>query len=1090
MPSGENVKSPRLFIEDKISKLLYLIDSGSDISIIPHKFAGKPDVQFKYTVRAANGSKINTYGLQTRILDFGLNKKFIWNFIIADLQYPIIGADFLKENHLLPDLTKKLLIEGKTLIGAPCMQKNIMQKPVTLVISKNNVDEEIKNLIEKFPKLMSPPQYQEEPLHDVKHHIDTCGTPVFSKPRRLRPDVEDMVKDDFIEKVKMGICRRSKSQWSSPIVIVQQKGKIRIVGDYRRLNAQTTPDRYPLPNIMDCTSRLQDMEFFSTIDLVRAYFNIPVFEEDVEKTAVISPAGLFDFKRMPFGLKNAPSTFMRFIQSILQDLSFIFVYIDDILVFSRTREEHIKNLEILFERLNKYGLVININKCEFLKSSVKFLGHEITKNGFKPVEDRVQYIKDLQKPRTISALRKMIGVFTFYRKFHKKAAEYLAKFYDLLKGHPNKNDLTPIVWTAELEEAFIKAKNSFVNFTLLNYPNYSCKMYLTCDASDIALGSVLEQVNDRGEREPLGFFSAKFTDSQRHWSTFDKELYAIYASIEHFSPMVEGVELTLVTDHKPLLYVFSTKKRNLLERRSRWIEFISQYTTIIMHISGLSNIVADTLSRPEQVLGVSEITNPVLFQTLEKEQQLDTEIQNLKKNGFKNQKFQEVNFGSKKNKTIIFCNFYRNNNCPVVPQKLRYNVFLQLHSISHPGIKSTLRQLRSRFYWPGMTKDIKRWSKACHQCQITKVTRHTKSELENFPKASRFEHIHLDVVVLGPDGEYKYLLTMIDRTTKWIEAIPLKDITAESIAINFFNAWVCRFGSPLKVTTDRGRQFTSELFNELCKLIGSHHMETTAYNPKANGMVERVHRRLKAALKSHGRNWLKYLNPVLMGLRASPSEDNSVTCAELVYGNSIKLPGEFYSSSPDVADKTQFVKDLRGVLKNLQPMPRKNSGKVFIHPALQDCGKVYIRIDRVRQPLEPPYEGPYMVKKRFKKFFIIEFPDGKEDSVCIDRLKPAFELSEGESGSVQDSNKSILRKGLRGENKDTGSLVENTLNNRSQLYYSVVEQPVFGGPLSKINIPDINSVVPSVEIPRLKKRVGFTSTTSSGRTIRKPARFR
>ena len=201
------------------------------------------------------------------------------------------------------------------------------------------------------------------------------------------------------------------------------------------MNSRAVPDRYPLPDLRDSTQSLRGCTVFSKIDLVRAYYNIPIFKDDIHKTALISPCGLHEYLRMSFGLRNAPSTFQRFIGSIFQDLPFIFTFLDDSLIFSRNIEEHFKHLEIVFSRLNEVGLTMNLSKCIFVSEEVDFLGQTITKDGFKPTEERLQLIKNLPLPNNIAKLRKALGIFNFYRKFNPNAAAQMAPLNELLKGH-------------------------------------------------------------------------------------------------------------------------------------------------------------------------------------------------------------------------------------------------------------------------------------------------------------------------------------------------------------------------------------------------------------------------------------------------------------------------------------------------------------------------------------------------------------------------------------------------------------------------------------------------------------------------------
>jgi cleavage and polyadenylation specificity factor subunit 1 len=733
-------------------------------------------------------------------LELGLDREFVWNFVVADIATPILGADFIKQFHLLPDLTRNRFVDGKSLCSVSCSRKVVSQPSVHLVTKLNGIHARVLEILKSYPLITAPPRYQEKPLHDTMHYIHTTGKPIYQRPYRLPPKEVDEVKEEFRNSTKLGITEPSKSPWASPLVIVKKNGRKRFCGNYRRVNSQTVPDRYPIPFLSDSSNKLHNMNYFSKIDLVKAYFNIPIYPPHVEKTAIISPAGLYQYLQMPFGLKNAPSTFMRFITSILGDLPFIFIYIDDILLFSETEEEHLQYLNILFQRLNLYGLTINLEKSKFCSSSIDFLGHRILKNKIQPTDERVEYIKNLKKPKSVTALRRILGIFSFYRRFVRRAAELLAPFYDLLRGKMGKRDLTPINWTEDLEVAFQKLKSAFVNYTLLNFMKDDCELQLTCDASVNTVGGVLEQIVN-GEAQPLAFYSEKLDSKKLHWSTYDKELYAIYACTMHFEYLIQGCNVTFVTDHKPLLSMFHRKAPIKLERRSRYIEYISQFSTSIKHVSGISNVVADAISRTEAAAVEEKLT----LKNIAAEQQEDEEIRQMRETENSKLILRDIYFTEEA--CSVLCAVIQGKERIVLPKKFCYQIFEQLHGLSHPGGRPTIKLISNSYFWPRMQTEIRKWCRCCLRCQKSKISRHTVSELGQFPESDRFEHVHLDVFILPEVDGYGYLLTFIDRATRWIEAKPLKETKAEDVAKAFVEMWVSRHGTPHKLTSDRGPQF-------------------------------------------------------------------------------------------------------------------------------------------------------------------------------------------------------------------------------------------------------------------------------------------
>lgn len=332
---------------------------------------------------------------------------------------------------------------------------------------------------------------------------------------------------------------------------------------------------------------------------------------------------------------------------------------------------------------------------------------------------------------------------------------------------------------------------------------------------------------------------------------------------------------------------------------------------------------------------------------------------------------------------------------PFVSKDSRFPIFQTIHNLSHPGVDTTIKLVTARFVWPSVRKDCAQWTKACIPCQRAKVQRHTTSPHGHFETPSqRFEHVHLDLVgPLPPSQGCQYALTMIDRFSRWPEVIPITDISAETVARAFTAHWVARFGVPARITTDRGRQFESELFQAMTRIYGITKLRTTAYNPKANGILECIHRPLKAAIRCHQTDrWVDILPIILLGFRAAYRKELKATCAELVYGTSLRLPGEFITpTSTATIEPSTFAAQLRDHMRKLTPVPASNhhTGKFFIHPELDKCTHVFVRRDAVRKPLEPTYDGPYRVRNRTTKHFTLHIA-GRSATVSVDRLKPAF----------------------------------------------------------------------------------------------------
>ena len=400
VPSVSQHTSPLLHVRDKLSGDIFLVDTGSEVSIVMPR-PGDREAAVGPKLTAANGSGITTYGKRKRKIKLECGE-LSWRFIVAKAKN-ILGADMLRQFRLMPDLHGQRLVSFKSYSIVRGFLRHVPdgKKGISMVVASvpGSFEEEIKQMVKQRPKLTEQTFLLAEAPHGIEHEIVTTGQPIRCRPRRQNPEKIAIAKTEFQFLEEMGIAVRSNSPWASPLHIVPKPdGRWRPCGDFRRLNAVTVPDSYSVPRIHDFANGLADRRWFSKVDLVKGYHQVPIKLEDQPKTAISTPFGLYQFRRMPFGLRNAGATFQRLMDSIFQDFDFVFIYLDDVLIASKTVAEHRKHLGLFFDRLEKHGLFLQVSKCQFGVQELEFLGHLVNKDGIKTVPKKVEAIRDYPEP--------------------------------------------------------------------------------------------------------------------------------------------------------------------------------------------------------------------------------------------------------------------------------------------------------------------------------------------------------------------------------------------------------------------------------------------------------------------------------------------------------------------------------------------------------------------------------------------------------------------------------------------------------------------------------------------------------------------
>ena len=451
---------------------------------------------------------------------------------------------------------------------------------------KQEIAEIIKQYKDLFPDVPNK-------THIACHDVDVGdAAPIKQHPYRLSPHKVEHLQKEIQHMLDNGIIEPSNSSWSSPCILVPKpNGTFRFCTDYRKVNAVTKTDSFPIPQIEDCIDKVGRAEYVSKFDLLKGYWQVPLTARAKEISAFVTPNGFYQYTVTPFGMKNSPATFQRMINSIIQEIQGCEGYIDDVIIYSKNWTEHLERIKEFFEKLLKANLTINLVKSEFGRASVTYLGYEVGQGKVKPLTAKIDTIIEFPVPKTKKELMRFLGMAGYYRKFCRNFSDVVSCLTNLLC----KN--VKFVWTDDCQESFTRVKLLLQNPPILISPNYEKPFKLIIDASDIGAGAVVVQEDAQGIDHPVCYYSKKFLKHQKNYSTVEKETLALLLALNHFDVYMGATpfEIVVYTDHNPLTFINKMKNKNL--RLLRWSLALQEYNLNIRHIAGKDNVVADTLSR-------------------------------------------------------------------------------------------------------------------------------------------------------------------------------------------------------------------------------------------------------------------------------------------------------------------------------------------------------------------------------------------------------------------------------------------------------------------------------------------------------------
>lgn len=753
-----------------------------------------------------------------------------------------------------------------------------------------------------FADIFEEQTYQELPPHRKWDHaiefIPEWENKIWKPHTYPLSFAEQQELDTFLkENLANGRIRRSNSPLASPVFFISKKdGKKRMVIDYRKLNAITVKNVYPLPLIDELIQKWKGCVYFSALDIRAGYYNVRMKEGDEWKTAFITNKGLFESLVMTFGLTNAPATFQTMMDSIFViqirrgDTG---AFIDDLGIGTTPdptgrlspEDFHIQVLKEIFQLCREHKLSLKPEKCVFLQAEIPYLGHIISRDGIRPDPVKLAGIRDWPVPTNVSQLRSYLGIMNYYRRYIEGFSNLARPLNDLLKK------TAKWTWEASQQDAYQRLKDKLLNDVFLLHPSNDKQFILETDASGYAWGAVLSQQDDEGRYRPVACISRSFADAEKRYDTHDRELLAIIRSLEEFRHWLAGTKepFTVLTDHNNLRY-FMTKQR-LTDRQSRWADLLSEFNFHIQYRPGKQSSVPDYLSRrsdhqppddeprEEQVL-----LPPSLFKEEHRVATLLTDSLATRNYG------KELYTSQSQDPLILEFNIKKEGD-PIprgwlklgdlwtymgkiyIPPVLRQDIFRELHSrgpAAHPGIKGSTAVITNDYYWPGLRRDVKEWTKNCDTCQRMKNrTQKPHGLLKPIDPVPRFWGVVATDLVTGlpPCKGFDAILTATDKRGKIKHIAPTtSSLTSDGfVKLLLDNVWKLH-GTSDKIIADRGPQMSSRSFRDLCKKLGVELALSTAYHPQTDGLSERTNQEVEQALRTvisfHQDDWVDWL-PVI-----------------------------------------------------------------------------------------------------------------------------------------------------------------------------------------------------------------------------------
>ena len=773
------------------------------------------------------------------------------------------------------------------------------------------------------------------PSREVDHRIELIPGAVPPSRPTFRLSEKELIelKVQLEELTKSGFIQSSKSPFGAPILFVKKKdGTMRMCVDYRALNNVTIKNSYALPRVDELFDRLQGARYFSKIDLRSGYHQIRIVPGDVPKTAFRTRYGHFEFLVLPFGLTNAPGTFMHLMHETFRPFldDFVLVFLDDILIYSKTLEEHTTHVRQVLESLRKAKLYAKASKCEFFKTEVEFLGHFVGRDGVRMMEDKIQAVADWPEPKNVRDVRAFLGTAGYYRKFIKNFSKIAAPLNELTK------ESVKFEWSPLHTAGFLSLKAAMQSAPVLALPDPKLPYVIHTDASGFATGAVLMQDQGRG-LQPIAYLSKKMLDAETRYPVHEQELLAIIHALGSWRHYLHGVKFTVMTDHQSLRY-FKTQPM-LSGRQSRWKDVIANFDFDIEYIKGEANPVADGLSRRvdhqhssqlllntvflssrDASLSPVSVQSPVI-DSLPTDLIQSALIDPLYQSALVRRRTRTDPIQVKDGRLVCGDRIYVPND-----RALQTRILCECHDSplgGHLGKDKTIEQVKRRFYWPGMDAVIQLYVTSCDACQRNKPSQQAPMGLlQPLPIPSRpWQQVSMDLITALPKSRTgnDAIVVFVDKLTKMVHYVATTtNVTAPQLATLFMREVVRLHGVPESILSDRDPRFTAKFWRAFWGQLGTTLTMSTAYHPQTDGQTERANRTLEEMLRSRinfsQTDWDDHLATAELAINNAVQASTGFSPFYLNAGQEVRLPldeviaGLRPAFNPEAADRIRRLK--------------------------------------------------------------------------------------------------------------------------------------------------------------------------------------